>query len=58
MKKNGPVKKLVLSRETLTALDPSLSALAAGGSATTHTCTSHDSAISVCRPTDTNPLCA
>ena len=56
MKKNGSAKKLVLSRETLAALDPNL-IRAAGASGTTHTCTSMTSAISVCRPTDTNPLC-
>lgn len=59
MKKNGPVKKLVLSRETLTALDPSLSALAAGGSGNScFTCTSLTSANSACHAQDTTPLCA
>lgn len=57
MKKMGSGKKLVLSRETLTALDPSLIARAAGASANTHTCTSMTSDVSVCYG-GTNPLCA
>jgi hypothetical protein len=58
MKKQGLGKKLILSRETLTALDPNLMAQAGGYSGNTCvTCTSRTSAVSVCRPGDTNPLC-
>ena len=58
MKKLGPGKKLLLSRETLMTLDPNLIAKAGGYSGNTCvTCTSRTSAVSVCRPGDTNPLC-
>jgi hypothetical protein len=59
MKKNGPAKKLVLSRETLTALDPDLSSVVGGVSGNTcFTCTSRTSANSACHAQDTTPLCA
>jgi hypothetical protein len=58
MKKKAPGRKLVLSRETLTALDPSLMAAAGGGSGNTCvTCTSMTSAASACHARDTTPLC-
>ena len=59
MKKNGSAKKLVLSRETLTALDPDLRSVMGGISGITCvTCTSRTSANSVCHAQDTTPLCA
>jgi len=58
MKKMAPGKKLVLSRETLTTLDPSLSSRVAGGSGNScFTCTSLTSANSACHAQDTTPLC-
>ena len=53
MKKMAPGKKLVLSRETLTTLDPNRIAVAGGVS---YTCTSMTSDVSVCYG-GTNPLC-